>query len=476
MMRTNRRPRLATKIVLAVVAAGLLAAVIGVSGAEAASSSTLLYSTDGGATWSPTVTVAPGGTVLVRQWFDNTGNSAETAASMSTSVPAGFTLQGGSTKVCLNPSTTNPTAPSPAEQRCVGSSEASVWSGQDLQVSPSAGFYGESNGATTGELPFGRKAYLNLQGCTYFSSSSLWFNSFNPTPFDGTAYDANTDVSNTAAAGLSCGPATSIYTAQPASSGFLALALLGRRYLNLHQCTYQNSSTSAWYTSATPTPFSTASPADFDAGTNVSNTPDGALLCGPPSSGYVYQPTSSGLQALDIRDARYLNLHACVYRQNTTNSWYTSINPTPFGGTQFDANTNASNTPDAAMSCGPAPSNYTYQPNSSAFQALDLLDTTRGHGYVEYALTAPAAPTVADCDAPGPLPFTKDYAQSGSLTSTPSGAVTSSGTMTVNWAASPTDPCTGDPWPMVDPLVGGAGLVAAAATAYVVHRRRVVVA
>ena len=78
--------------------------------ASAATTQDVVYSTDGGTTWTTTPTVAPGATVLVRQWFDNTDDLHATAASETTTLPARFT-HNGTTQVCLNPSTTTITSP-----------------------------------------------------------------------------------------------------------------------------------------------------------------------------------------------------------------------------------------------------------------------------------------------------------------------------------------------------------------------------
>lgn len=472
-MNRTRCRRSAGRMAIALVAAGLLAATMGVTPAGAASSSTLLYSTDGGASWSasPSITADPGATVLVRQWFDNTGSADETAASVTSAIPAGFTLQTGSTQVCLNPSTTDPTSPDPSEQLCAASAESSVWSGSNLSISPSAGHYGESNGATAGSLRFGRKRYLNLMTCSYQQASSFqWFNSFVPTSAAGTDYDGNTNASNVAATGVSCGGATTGYALDSASSGFLALSLLGQRYLNLQQCSYyKTASPDSWYSSATPTPYGAGNPLYFDANTTVSNAA-GSASCGPVPASWAPQPGSSGFAALDITP-RYLNMSQCVYRRSADNAWYTSILPNTSGGIAFDANTTASNTPISGASCGVAGTGYTAVSGNTGFAAIDLLDASRAHGFVEYALTAPTAPDIATCDA-GPLPSTQAFDQAAALTSSPTGAVDTPGTITVNWGALPNNPCTGDPWPMVDPMVGAAGMVAAASAAYVVRRRR----
>jgi hypothetical protein len=471
-MTSSTLRRAVRKVVGAAVASGIFALAIGVDAAGAASSSTLQYSTDGGTTWSSSASVAPGDAVLVRQWFDNDGDVAEADASITTSLPSGFSLVGGSTQVCLNPSTTSVASPDASELLCAAADEGAVWAGSDLQVSPSAGHYGEDDGATVGELAFGRKRYLNLQSCAY-RTATTWFNAIIPAPAGGAQFDGLTEVSNTAATALACGPAgaadTYTYTLATASSGYEVLPLLGRQHLNLHQCSYLYLSQD-WYSNWTT---NTSGGAAYDAGTNTSSTADAALSCGGVTSGYAYQASASGLQALEL-DERYLNLHQCTYWDVPDSTWYTSINPTPFGGATFDAGTNVSATPDTSPTCGPPGTSYTFDSTTSAALALDLLDTDRAGGYVEYEVTAPTTPTASACAAG--LPITEQVTQDGALTSDPSGLRTTSGTIDIDWSGEAAF-CEALGIPMVDGRVLAAGAVALAAVGAgcVAHRRRSVV-
>jgi hypothetical protein len=79
--------------------------------AGAAVTTNLVYSTDNGATWTTSPTAAAGQTVLVREWYDNTDTAAHGGESLTTSIPAGFSLVPSSTKVCTSPLSSDPTAP-----------------------------------------------------------------------------------------------------------------------------------------------------------------------------------------------------------------------------------------------------------------------------------------------------------------------------------------------------------------------------
>ncbi|HWJ96583.1 MAG TPA: hypothetical protein VNQ33_00405, partial [Acidimicrobiales bacterium] len=439
--------------------------------ASAATSSDLLYSTDGGASWSSSVTVAPGGTVLVRQWYDNNGSAAETGASLSTTLPGGFSLNGGSTKVCLNPSTSSPASPNGSELVCASSNEGAVWSGADLQVSPTAGLFGQSNGQTSGILEMGKKRYLNLHQCGY--------NRLDPgmTEYVTTfaqlsgSYSAGTNASNTADAAPTCGPGnvTNLLPTATLTSN-MALDLMGQRYVNLNQCGYRRLDPGMTEYANT---FAQVS-GNYSAGTNASNTADAAPTCGPGNPANLEPPSSLTRNlALDLLGKRYVNLHQCGYnRLDPDMTEYITTGVATPGN--YSAGTNASNTADAAAVCGPgsgAPDFLAQTASLTAVKALDLLDTARGHGYVEYALTAPPGPTPEACAA-DPSAGSEAFAQDASLTSTPSGAKASSGTITVDWSLLSEPPCPEDPIPLVDPVVAGAGLVAVAGAGFVLYRRR----
>jgi hypothetical protein len=108
-------------------------------------------------------TVTAGSEVTERIYFDNTASESADSTNITSSIPNGFTLVGGSTKVCLDPEGTDGGAV------CTGSSndfpaidEGAVWNGGTLSIAPSAGLYG--NGSIgTGDLEFGRARYGYIQ-------------------------------------------------------------------------------------------------------------------------------------------------------------------------------------------------------------------------------------------------------------------------------------------------------------------------
>jgi hypothetical protein len=453
MLDGSRPLATARRAASAALVTGLLVAAMGAPPAGAATSSTLLYSTDGGATWASEVTVAPGGTVQVRQWFDNDGTTSESAASVRTQLPAGFTRQPGSTEVCLNPTTTDPLSPDPSHERCVASLESAVWSGANLQVSPGAGHYGESNASTVGSLAHGRYRYLNLHHCASRNPSAtdpnLTHVGFVPSGNSSeTVIRPTTNVSNTADPALVCDRHPN-WVAAGGANVLQTFDLLGNRYLNLHECTYSR-------TNPNVTVSHFLGP---NAGTNVGNTPNAAPTCTPP--GGAWSVEESGVQSLDLRSGRYLHLVNCIVAR-----------PNPF---RYLTRAVAPRAPTSvsATATPPASSCQLISPITWQIQyprTLDLVDPTRGAGYVAYTLTAPPAPTPQACEV-DPTGGAEEFGQEGSLVSTPSGVRSSMGAITVDWSLLD-DPCPTDPIPVVDPLVLGLGAAAGGGALYLRHRRR----
>ncbi|MEU1815906.1 hypothetical protein ABZ543_12005 [Streptomyces roseifaciens] len=136
---------------------------------------------------------------------------------------------------------------------------------------------------------------------------------------------------------------------------------LAGRYLNLHQCVYVGSG--GHYTNVLPNTANTA----FNTGTNVSNTPDTALSCGPGGGGWRPAPANSAVKAFDLTTGRYLNLHQCVYF--SAGQHYTAVLPnTP--NVNFNTGTNASRTPDTALNCRPGSPGWSLDQLNSAYRPL----------------------------------------------------------------------------------------------------------
>ncbi|MBC9719680.1 isopeptide-forming domain-containing fimbrial protein [Streptomyces sp. TRM66268-LWL] len=421
-VRRSRRRAVASAVALAVTVPAMWAA--GVAPASAATSNTLLYSVDGGSTWTSTPTVAPGGRLLARVWYDSTNTTTVEGAQVATTIPAGFTRVAGSTRLCLNPSTTNPATPDDTELVCNTSTgqggainEASVWSGSALGISPTAGLYGESTGATTGILEIGKKRYVNLAGCSWQNSGDAWIDSFGASGV-GSQFDSPTNASNTSGQSGSCGAGNPGWTRSPNSPRVLPLDLLGKRYLNLAGCGWSNATT-GWLDSFGADGVT----GQFGAPTNTSNTSGQSGSCGAATAGWTKSGSSPRVLPLDLLGKRYVNVVGCSW-STASGGWLDSFGADGVTGT-FTSPTNASNTSGQSGTCGAGQAGWTRAGASPRVLTLDLLDTTRSAGFVEFELTAPSPAT------------TTDYPQSSTLNGTGITTETGSGTITVLAVDSP---------------------------------------
>ncbi|MDH6144522.1 hypothetical protein P3T35_006565 [Kitasatospora sp. GP30] len=388
--RSWTRQVAAATMALGFVGAPLFAA----APATAATTGSLLYSTDNGATWSSNPTVPPGATVLVRAWYNNSDPVEHTGAQVSTTLPPGFTLAPNSTMVCLNPTTPAGSEATPTLTEADGRTsslicntdtgqsgainEAAVWTGSTLTISPTAGLFGQPVGATSGVMEFGKKRYFNMNNCDrQLSANGPQLMTSITSPSLG-PYVAGSNVSNSADTAPTC-PAAPGWPIN--LQGTQALDLLGRRYINMNNCDRQLFANGPQLTTSITSP----SLGPYTAGTNTKNTIDTAPTC-PAAPGW---PVNiSGTQPLDMLGNRYLNLNNCVRQiagtgngpQLTTTITSPSLGP-------YTAGTNTKNSIDAAPSCPAAPG---WPVNISGTQAFDTLDTARGAGFVQFAMIAPA--------------------------------------------------------------------------------------
>jgi hypothetical protein len=394
--RSGRRRLGRWGAVVGVVALTVLpVAFAGAAGATTIAS-TEVYSTDGGSSWSTTLPALTNGeTVWVRDYFDNQTSVDEPSISVQAAVPAGYTRVGGTTKVCLNPGTTDPTKPS-TELVCNTDAgqggainETAVWSGSALTISPSAGIEGQSTSATSGYLLAGRKKYINLDMCSYYNASvNDSFQYAVAGHGSGTVFNAGSTASNTAATTPSCGPSspTGGYPFQPANSGVQNISLLGNQYLNLNQCQY----TAAEPDTLTDIITTTPNASKFGAGTHASNQLQTAQLCGVSGDGYTYIAGHSGVQNISLFGNRWLNLEQCSYYESVEGfdrkmNFISGI----IGQDPVSAGTMASNTTPSAPTCGSGQSNYTPDPANNNVGNIDLLDPARAQGYIQWQMTAP---------------------------------------------------------------------------------------
>lgn len=451
----TQRARVGLRAAAGAAVAALMIGVLGAAPASAAPTTTLVYSTDGGATWTPNPTVGAGQQVIARLYYANDTPGTIAGTQLTTAIPAGFTLVPGSTTTCLNPGTNDPTNPT-SELACNTDAgqggainESAVWSGGNLTISPTAGLLTQSPSATSGILQVGEPRYLNLDQCNYFGPTlrdSIVY--IVPTTPNTPPFSAGSGTGNTAQASPVCGPGAGGFPYQPSNSGVANIPLLGQRYVNLAQCNYYGSSTDSitYFVPSTPN-------APFHASTGASNTTPALPTCGPGAGGYPYQAGNSGITNIDLLGNTVLNLDQCIYYGTTTDAITYAVPSTPNAG--FTAATTASNASPSLPTCGPGRGGYPYQPTNSGIGNFNLVDTGRGQGFVQFVMTAPSPAT------------TLVEPQTGGLTGTGTGDPTTTGTLTV--AAVGGAPLA-EGWPAV---IATASALLVAGVWFAIRRKRV---
>ncbi|WP_211769574.1 hypothetical protein [Kutzneria sp. CA-103260] len=203
--------------------------------------------------------------------------------------------------------------------------------------------------------------YVNLHQCVYSNNSFLYTNVLSSTP--NTAFNTGTNVSDARDAAAQCGSAAAGWALNSANVALQSLDRVRGRYLNLHQCVYSNNK--FLYTNV----LSTTPNTPFNTGTNIAYAPDSAVKCGSAAAGWTLDSVNTGVQSLDLAAGRYLNLHQCVYSNNSF--LYTNVlSNTP--NTAFNTGTNVSDTRDTVARCGPAAAGWRLDAVNSAVQSLDL--------------------------------------------------------------------------------------------------------
>jgi hypothetical protein len=402
------------------VGAGLCAGLVLAAGALPASAdpgtgdgttTNLLYSVNGGA-WTDSPVAQRGDTVTARLFYDTTREDTLTGVSLTSQIPEGFSYVAGSTRNVLAPGTNVLTGAVSSETKASPVAD-SVWSGETITVSPSAGFLGEPTSSESGFLRNGVKRYVNLHECQYYSAANNdWY--INVVDAGG-AYRAGTNASNTADTARDCGPGGA-YSLTNYSS-VQNLDLLGNRYVNLHQCQYYAPTTADYYnTWGKFGPYAT--------GTGSGNSADSAAECGPGTTVWTDVPGWSFAQPLDMVGNRYANLHQCQYYLPQSTDYYSSL--VNEGPAAYRTGTNASNTADTAERCGAGVDPWQLVPQWSFASALDIMDTARGQGFIEFRMTSevPEAPACGETVTEPEVVSDRTGVMTGAGTGTPTSTAT----------------------------------------------------
>ncbi|MBC7406082.1 MAG: hypothetical protein H7230_01260 [Candidatus Parcubacteria bacterium] len=346
-----------------------------------------------GASETDNITTAAGSTVTARLYYNNTGDTPGTGASLKTTLPAGFVYVPGSTKNCITPSSTETIcdAATTSQKNIMFSNLTGVG------MSPTAGLYdaaspaatgGTDTSATSGLVEIGKKRYVNQTQCTdtglpgyfgfYYGDPSTLANKVSNTP---------TYLANTYSNGITECAATVGGT--PNSSSFtVSWDLFSKRYINQVQCVETNQNFSGFYLGAASTFANKTS--NFPLyGINAYNGNASGCAATLP---YSYGPGSNEI-SLDILGQRYINQTQCAVGTKLK-SFYFGAPGTLANKTSTTALYGENIYSVASSECTTTLGNgYGVFTSNSQKISLDLLDVARGSGYVEYKMVAPSPAT-----------------------------------------------------------------------------------
>ncbi|MGW2681279.1 hypothetical protein [Streptomyces sp. NPDC001436] len=204
---------------------------------------------------------------------------------------------------------------------------------------------------------------LNLHQCVYAPTPGVDYLTTVVPSRDG-RFTTATNTSGAPDAALSCGSGDGNYTTIHPWAALHSLDLGSGRYLNLHQCVYYSDLQHDHLTVIAQNGGS-----EWSAGTNVSDTPDTQVSCGPGRGLYTLVPLLSSVRALDLTAGRYLNLQQCQYYYGRLADHFTTFLP-PSGDGRFTTGTKVSPTADTTPTCGSGDGNYALIPLLSGTKAL----------------------------------------------------------------------------------------------------------
>lgn len=377
-----------------------------------------------GGTESDTANVTPGQNLTVRLYYNNQGNAPVTATSLKSAIPTGFGIVANSLKNCL--------VPSAGELECSAnfSTTSSTLNANNLSLSPLVGLYdaasasaqgGTATNAASGLLEIGKKRFIYLTQCQYNNDSvdgELDYDSFmsfiNTTSNVGFR-STSTGAGNAGNLSVGCETGSGVMTSVnvPVAPGWNYLPpnisntsienidTRNRRFLHINQCSYNYETVRSPIDFDSWTGFTTtnSNPGYRSLGTGSSNQGNRVSNCQAgvspsyPGNAWALNPVNSGIQNLDLLGNRYLHLNQCSYNITNLNgsnfdSFTTLIQTQNNGFRSLATTTNNSST--QAANCEPGiTGQWEYIALNSGIQTIDLLDNTRGRGYIEMMLTAP---------------------------------------------------------------------------------------
>lgn len=280
------------------------------------------------------------GTTTVRLYYNNTSDQSATNAYIQDSLPLDFNLVNNSVKnVYLGATVSLPD---------------SLFTSRVLQVAPSAGFLGYANDASTGNLELGKKNYLVGQNCVY--NNPIEFNK------DKTSYTNLTGTANITQNTLNTANCPSIVDHDLSKLDTVYTNFFNTRYIRQASCIWRNSVTLDIYSSS-----------HLMSGSN-NNTPQGTdCQAGAIENGGIYELIQNQEIIIDTLNKKELLQESCIYQKTQANftDQASLFDLIPSGGVDC-TNANLS----------------TYTNTTNNLSNINVADSTRGYGYIEYQMTA----------------------------------------------------------------------------------------
>ena len=324
--------------------------------------------------------VAQGSNITVRLRYNNTGNLSLNGMRIKDSVPNGFTLVDGTIKACLNPTNTELVCGDNIPAATANTKLFSSTSG----MNPIAGLYNTSINEESGIIDIGKKKYINtfigFNGLGNFSDTYL-----NANPRWTVVGGYENDQLRLSASSIEGTPVL----------GFSQMPILGKTYIGsyyLQNSSLQGLSDTELVANNTWPALPPYYPIFLNDQTYYSLVNSYGDI---PNSTFSNSKLTTGLLGY-----RYLKQIQCTDGPgNYSDSYLQSIstNPDTWGvlsAYQNDrfrpislVNNTTSEVNDAISDLGI--SGFVCQDMESNQNFIDLLDTTRGSGYIEYKITAP---------------------------------------------------------------------------------------
>jgi hypothetical protein len=355
-----------------------------------------------GAFETSTLNITPSQTITVRGKYNNNGNATIPNSVLNFTAPAGFTILPSSFRNCLTPTTLisicSPTF----------TPTGSVITGQNITVSPNIGLYdtavsgiGTALNSISGALNIGQKAFITRRGCTGYGANDI-----NNVKIHENMIATNTNTTPSYQCYLSdntLNPAPiPIHNAISSIIGGFAAGsseteeITGKRFIQIIKCQSSKLSgsvvdilTGILFGGFAPNNAGATTPTYTTSGCENSITGSPFVTTG--GSNYNTESGKSSLLTDEVMGKRYIVRHNCLTKSNSSEEYLTDS----FVSKGFLTTNTPTAYPDSCTNINYARTNAGGDHTAiwGKTEILDLLDQTRGGGYIQFQMTAPSGLT-----------------------------------------------------------------------------------